>query len=69
MAQEDVWFKSSYSNEVGGNCVEVARATGRVAVRDSKAIEQAALAFTPDSWKSFVDLVRSGDVDFGVVDS
>ncbi|MFF5422340.1 DUF397 domain-containing protein, partial [Streptomyces misionensis] len=31
------WFKSSYSNNQGGNCVEGARLDGRVmAVRDSK---------------------------------
>lgn len=30
------WFKSSYSNDDGGNCVEVAAPPGAILVRDSK---------------------------------
>jgi hypothetical protein len=30
------WRKSTYSGGQGGNCVEVASAPGRVAVRDTK---------------------------------
>lgn len=36
-AHHGVWFKSSYSSEAGGNCVEVAHLTpARIGVRDSK---------------------------------
>ncbi|MFF3553709.1 DUF397 domain-containing protein [Streptomyces tsukubensis] len=35
-ASAATWFKSSYSNDSGGNCVEIADLTGRVGVRDSK---------------------------------
>ena len=53
LAQLD-WFKSSYSGDNGGDCVEVASAPGRVHVRDSKEPEGPALAFTPEAWTAFV---------------
>jgi hypothetical protein len=34
------WFKSSYSSEEGGECVEVAVDTVAVHVRDSKCVAQ-----------------------------
>ncbi|MFF8943014.1 MULTISPECIES: DUF397 domain-containing protein [Streptomyces] len=34
------WFKSSYSSEEGGECVEVALTTVGVHVRDSKSVAQ-----------------------------
>ncbi|MGW1278230.1 DUF397 domain-containing protein [Streptomyces tsukubensis] len=36
LASAATWFKSSYSNDSGGACVEIAELTGRVGVRDSK---------------------------------
>jgi Domain of unknown function (DUF397) len=58
---EDRWVKSSYSSGGGNACVE-AQATnkGQVAVRDSKAPELGVYVFTPDSWVSFVEGVKSG---------
>ncbi|MCM0676190.1 DUF397 domain-containing protein [Micromonospora phytophila] len=54
------WRTSSRS--VGnGNCVEVAAAAGRVAVRDSKDRGGPVLAFPPSAWRAFVtgiDAVR-----------
>ena len=47
------WFKSSYSSEQGGNCVEVAAAKGTIHVRDSKDPEGPALTFTPEEWSAF----------------
>ncbi|GAB2656676.1 DUF397 domain-containing protein [Saccharopolyspora gloriosae] len=47
------WRKSSHSGEES-NCVEVARAPGIVAVRDSKAPRSATLAFTPELWTTFL---------------
>ncbi|MFJ2956726.1 DUF397 domain-containing protein [Streptomyces sp. NPDC087270] len=61
------WFKSSYSDGSGNNCVEVAPLTRAVGVRDSKDKAGPALLVTPVAWASFVELVRSGAVDFGVV--
>jgi hypothetical protein len=50
------WRKSSYSggSEGGSNCVQVASAVGRVAVRDSKRPGQGALSTTPASWRAFI---------------
>lgn len=52
---EALWFKSSYSNEDGGNCVEVAHnIPGLVPVRDSKAPQGPALILTAAAWAPFV---------------
>ncbi|MFF2328994.1 MULTISPECIES: DUF397 domain-containing protein [unclassified Streptomyces] len=56
------WFKSSYSNDQGGNCVEGARLGGRrMAVRDSKDPEQGVCVFPAAAWLAFVDEVKAGD--------
>ncbi|MFC4492909.1 DUF397 domain-containing protein [Streptomyces ovatisporus] len=47
------WFKSSYSSDAGGNCVEVA-AFGAVLVRDSKRPAGPVLSATPGAWAAFV---------------
>ena len=46
------WRTSSYSNN-GGNCVEIAAASGVVGVRDTKACAGAVLAFSPRAWERF----------------
>ncbi|GGV85076.1 hypothetical protein GCM10010294_64190 [Streptomyces griseoloalbus] len=51
---EAAWVKSSYSTGNGGECVEVAAASGAVLVRDSKQPAVARLAFGPDAWGGFV---------------
>jgi hypothetical protein len=49
------WRKSSYSNQEGGNCVEVADGLpDTVPVRDSKTPHGPALNFTNTSWASFI---------------
>lgn len=48
------WFKSSYSGNEGGNCVEVAAAPGAVHVRDSKSTTGPSLAFGASAWVAFV---------------
>lgn len=54
-----VWRKSSYSNESGGNCVEVADGfPGLVPIRDSKNPAGAALVITADAWIAFLSEVR-----------
>ncbi|MEV0254773.1 DUF397 domain-containing protein [Streptomyces sp. NPDC050732] len=67
MAPESAWIKSSYSNDTGGNCVEVAALTRQVGIRDSKNKTGQALVVPAAAWSSFVGLVCSGDVDFGIV--
>jgi hypothetical protein len=48
------WFKSSYSGNEGGACVEVAVTPGAVHVRDSKELAGARLAFRREEWTAFV---------------
>ncbi|MFE0799892.1 DUF397 domain-containing protein [Streptomyces sp. NPDC058812] len=53
------WRKSSYSNQDGGNCVEVApNLPSLVPVRDSKDPSRGALLFTAPAWAAFVGGVR-----------
>jgi Domain of unknown function (DUF397) len=57
------WFKSSYSNDQGGNCVEGARlADGAMAVRDSKDPHGPALVFPAAAWTAFASAVRTGEL-------
>ena len=55
------FFKASESGDVG--CVEVAFAGDVVGVRDSKAPDQAVLAFTPHEWDVFVRGMKNGEFD------
>ncbi|WP_439674600.1 Scr1 family TA system antitoxin-like transcriptional regulator [Embleya sp. MST-111070] len=53
------WFKSSYSNAQGGECVEVAQAHGQtMAIRDSKDPSRGAFLFGAHPWKAFLDSVK-----------
>ena len=55
------WRKSSYSNQDGGECVEVSDDFAAVVpVRDSKDPHGPALAFAADGWSSFVSAVKGG---------
>jgi len=60
---ELAWFKSSYSGNEGGECIEVATSVARVHVRDSKDPEGPALAFSNDAWASFVAFARIRTVE------
>ena len=51
---EAAWVRSSYSTGNGGECVEVAAASGAVLVRDSKQPAVARLAFGPEAWDGFL---------------
>ncbi|MER5727122.1 DUF397 domain-containing protein [Streptomyces sp. NPDC002138] len=53
---ESAWFKSSYSGGGGGECVEVAAASGAVHVRDSKRLTGPVLTVGPAAWAGFVEL-------------
>ena len=57
---EALWFKSSYSNEDGGNCVEVAdNIPTLVPVRDSKVPSGPVLLLTPTAWTPFITALKS----------
>ncbi|TDC25488.1 DUF397 domain-containing protein [Streptomyces sp. 8K308] len=54
-----VWRKSSYSDNTGGDCVEVAdRIVDVLPVRDSKNPDAAVLLFEPAAWGAFLEHVR-----------
>ncbi|MGW7790794.1 DUF397 domain-containing protein [Streptomyces tricolor] len=55
-----LWFKSSYSNEDGGNCVEVAsNIPNLVPVRDSKIPSGPTLLLTPAAWTPFIASLKT----------
>jgi hypothetical protein len=45
------WRKSTYSGDNGGNCVEVASASGLVIVRDTANRHGATVSVTPAAWR------------------
>jgi hypothetical protein len=51
---ELAWFKSSYSGDDSGDCIEVAAAPTTVHVRDSKDTTGPRLALSPTTWSEFV---------------
>ena len=53
------WVKSSYSDNNGGNCVEIAPAIPAVVpVRDSKVSEGPVLMLTRSAWSAFTAALR-----------
>jgi Domain of unknown function (DUF397) len=56
------WRKSARSVN-GGNCTEVASASGIVVVRDSQDPDTLVLPYPASTWQSFVSNVRSGAFD------
>ncbi|MYU10476.1 DUF397 domain-containing protein [Streptomyces sp. SID8361] len=54
------WRKSSYSNNDGGMCVEVAdNLPGIVPVRDSKNPDGPVLIFQNDAWSTFIASLKN----------
>ncbi|MET8544599.1 DUF397 domain-containing protein [Kitasatospora sp. NPDC004799] len=62
MSTEPAWFKSSYSGNEGGECIEVAETPGTVHVRDSKDKSGPQLAFEPAAWAAFVTFAATTEV-------
>ncbi|BDH07087.1 DUF397 domain-containing protein [Streptomyces seoulensis] len=54
IAEPLVWFRSSYSDAEGGNCVEVALTPNTVHIRDSKASAGPVLQVSPSAWTGFI---------------
>ncbi|MFI6334419.1 DUF397 domain-containing protein [Streptomyces sp. NPDC050535] len=53
------WRKSTYSDDNGGDCVEVADGVpGVVPVRDSKVADGPVLMVGPVAWAEFIGAVR-----------
>jgi hypothetical protein len=49
-----LWFKSSYSNGAGGECVECAHTVDGILVRDSKCHEGPVVAVPARPWQAFI---------------
>jgi hypothetical protein len=56
-----VWVKSEYSTAYG-ECIEVASAPGKIAIRDSKDPDGLILLCTPANFRTFVDNTRNGKI-------
>jgi hypothetical protein len=54
-----VWRKSSRSNESGGDCVEIAKLSGTVSIRDSKHPTSDHLAVTTRAFSRFVSTLKT----------
>ncbi|WJV46096.1 DUF397 domain-containing protein [Streptomyces flavofungini] len=54
---EAAWFKSSYSDGEGLNCLEVAHRAESIGVRDSKNPQGPALLLPLPAWKAFLTSV------------
>ncbi|MER6348220.1 DUF397 domain-containing protein [Streptomyces sp. NPDC001595] len=61
MNDQLTWFKSSYSDDEGGDCLEVAFAQRiRIHIRDSKNPAGPRLDVAAAAWAAFVRAVGSG---------
>ncbi|UIX34579.1 DUF397 domain-containing protein [Streptomyces sp. GQFP] len=61
LAPAEAWFKSSYSDGTGQNCLEAARlvtAAPGIALRDSKNPTGPVLHLTPTTWTTFLTHLR-----------
>ena len=56
------WFKSSRSSP-NGQCVESARLSGGMTVRDSKHPDGPVLLFSADQWQAFTEGVKLGEFE------
>lgn len=57
---ELAWFKSSYSGDSSGQCLEVAACPTTIHVRDSKNTQGPQLALSPTTWTEFVEFAARG---------
>ncbi|AZM62044.1 MULTISPECIES: DUF397 domain-containing protein [unclassified Streptomyces] len=48
------WFRSSYSNGAGGECVECAHVTSGTLIRDSKRADGPVVEVAATPWRAFV---------------
>ncbi|MFI9442744.1 DUF397 domain-containing protein [Streptomyces avermitilis] len=55
---ELAWFKSSYSTDEGGACLEIATTPAAIHIRDSRHVTGPTLAVTPTTWTAFLRTVR-----------
>ncbi|GAB2715110.1 DUF397 domain-containing protein [Kitasatospora kifunensis] len=58
-ASQLAWFKSSYSGNEGGECIEIAATPSTIHIRDSKDQNGPQLTTTPTSWTAFLALAAT----------
>jgi hypothetical protein len=56
------WRKAQLSVD-NGQCVELARTGGMIAIRDSKHPAGPVLHYTPAEWRAFLDGAKNGEFD------
>ncbi|MEV6486238.1 DUF397 domain-containing protein [Streptomyces sp. NPDC051576] len=61
LAPDQAWFKSSYSDGAGQNCVEAALRTPDIAIRDSKNPTGSALLLPATAWAPFLAHLHKTD--------
>ncbi|MFH9572611.1 DUF397 domain-containing protein [Streptomyces sp. NPDC017454] len=59
MSDQLQWFRSSYSDDEGGACVEVALASA-IHIRDSKTAPGPELHVSAPAWSAFIAAVQPG---------
>ena len=52
------WRKATRSGDNGGECVEVASASGRIMIRDTTNRDSVTLSVTPTAWRRLVAMAR-----------
>ncbi|WP_329519412.1 DUF397 domain-containing protein [Spirillospora sp. NBC_01491] len=57
------WRKSSYSQPLNDDCVELAAVSDHVAVRDSKAPNAGTLVFSHQAWAVFITHIKQNNED------
>ncbi|MFE6172476.1 DUF397 domain-containing protein [Streptomyces sp. NPDC056464] len=55
------WRRSSYSNGMGGECLEVAAFAEGVTVRDSKVVSGPQLRLSTSTWRGFIRALARRD--------
>ncbi|WP_234544177.1 DUF397 domain-containing protein [Streptomyces shenzhenensis] len=55
------WHKSSYSNGMGGECLEVAFLVEAIAVRDSKFALGPQVTWSAAAWQGFIQAMPATD--------
>ncbi|WP_345961553.1 DUF397 domain-containing protein [Streptomyces sp. BRB040] len=56
------WFKSTYSSDEGGECIEIAADATAIHVRDSKERGGPQLAFPRSAWSGFLANLGRGRI-------
>ncbi|NGO68168.1 DUF397 domain-containing protein [Streptomyces sp. SB3404] len=57
-----MWRTSSYSNEAGSECVEVADNLAAVLIRDTKDHTMGTLTASPEAWSAFVGGAKAAEL-------